>query len=214
MRLLRTLTSTAQRPSIYEIAASILTPTPPCRAAHTTLHTNLRSNQTQASGAIATQQRCIGGAAAAAQPQRQLSTSRQQHKGSITRPTSRDRGPASEETTQTDFNVLDVLGATPAPSTAVDACLWDGFHLNSGVKVTGGAGVLLVAGEAFAWRPWEAKGLSGAKWLLNDKGQWEVGDEAWGLLAVVWPKPGEFFCSLEMGMECGSWLICGSFFIE
>jgi len=65
--------------------------------------------------------------------------------------------------------------------------------LDNGVKVTGGDGVLLVAGEAFSWRPWEAgrkegegKGLR----LVNEKGQWDVGDEAWGLLGLVWPKPG------------------------
>lgn len=25
--------------------------------------------------------------------------------------------------------------------------------------------------------------------MLNSKGQWEVGEQAWGLLRVVWPKP-------------------------
>jgi hypothetical protein len=78
------------------------------------------------------------------------------------------------------------------------------------VKIVGGSGVLLVAGEAFGWRPWEAglvskageggevRGASGAgagkygagKRLVNDKGQWEVEDDAWGLLGLVWPKPG------------------------
>lgn len=103
------------------------------------------------------------------------------------KPSNHDRGPASTEDTQTDFGALNVLGGTPAPSTSIDACLWDGFHLDSGVKITGGTGVLLVAGEAFAWRPWEAKeGLR----LVNQKGQWDVEDEAWGLLELVWPKPG------------------------
>jgi NADH dehydrogenase [ubiquinone] 1 alpha subcomplex assembly factor 3 len=65
--------------------------------------------------------------------------------------------------------------------------------LDNGVKITGGDGVLLVAGEAYSWRPWEAKnGSNGGKGLrlVNDKGQWDVGDEAWGLLGLVWPKPG------------------------
>jgi len=103
------------------------------------------------------------------------------------------RGPASEEDTQTDFAILDVLGNTPAPSTSIDACIWDGFHLNSGVKVVGGAGVLLVGGEAFAWRPWAANKESGSAdtHLLNRRGQWEVGDDAWGLLRLMWPKPGK-----------------------
>ncbi|PQE34125.1 DUF498 domain protein [Rutstroemia sp. NJR-2017a WRK4] len=103
-------------------------------------------------------------------------------------PKSTYRGPASSETTQTDFSSLDVLGNTPAPSTSIDACLSDGFHLNSGVKVTGGDGVLLVGGEAFAWRPW--RGDVGNKGLVNEKGQWEVGERAWGLLGRVWPRPG------------------------
>jgi len=47
--------------------------------------------------------------------------------------------------------------------------------------------VLLVGGEAFAWCPWTGSG----KRLVNEKGQFEVEDEAWGLLGLVWPKPGE-----------------------
>lgn len=101
------------------------------------------------------------------------------------KPKTHDRGPPSSETTQTDFSALDVLGATPAPSTSIDACLWDGFHLNSGVKIVGGKGVLLAGGEAFAWRPWKEN--SG---FVNQKGQFEVDDEAWGVLALMWPKPG------------------------
>ncbi|PQE18938.1 DUF498 domain protein [Rutstroemia sp. NJR-2017a BVV2] len=107
-------------------------------------------------------------------------------------PKSTYRGPASSETTQTDFSSLDVLGNTPAPSTSIDACLTDGFHLNSGVKVTGGDGVLLVGGEAFAWRPWLGEGAAGSELglgLVNKKGQWEVGERAWGLLGCVWPRP-------------------------
>lgn len=54
----------------------------------------------------------------------------------------------------------------------------------------GGSGVLLVAGEAFAWRPWEARAQEGKVKIVNEKGQFEVEDEAWGLLGLVWPKPG------------------------
>ena len=75
------------------------------------------------------------------------------------------------------------------PSTSIDICHVDGFVLNSGVQVRGGSGVLLVGGEAFIWRPWEAKG---SMKLLNEKGQWEVPSEVWGLLGVVWPRPGRF----------------------
>jgi hypothetical protein len=83
-----------------------------------------------------------------------------------------------------------VLGNTPAPSTSIDACLWDGFHLNSGVKISGGSGVLLVAGEAFTWKPWEASSGEKKLSMVNEKGQFEVADDAWGLLELVWPKPG------------------------
>jgi NADH dehydrogenase [ubiquinone] 1 alpha subcomplex assembly factor 3 len=109
------------------------------------------------------------------------------------KPPSRERGPASEESTQTDFSSLDVLGSTPVPSTSIDACLWDGFHLNNGVKITNGAGVLLVNGESFAWRPWNANRGEGEdkRRLITEKGLWEAGDESWGVLALVWPKPGE-----------------------
>jgi NADH dehydrogenase [ubiquinone] 1 alpha subcomplex assembly factor 3 len=111
-------------------------------------------------------------------------------------PKSHDRGPPSTEDTQTDFGSLNVLGNTPAPSTSIDACLWDGFHLDSGVKITGGSGVLLVAGEAFSWRPWEAG--NGDFKLVNEKGQFDLEDEAWGLLSLVWPKPGEPSSSFKL----------------
>lgn len=106
------------------------------------------------------------------------------------KPTSHDRGPPSKEDTQTDFAALNVLGNIPAPTTAIDACLDSGFHLNSGVKVTGGDGVLLVGGEAFAWRPWKVNEGKRAD-MVNKKGQFEVDEQAWGLLGLVWPRPGE-----------------------
>lgn len=82
----------------------------------------------------------------------------------------------------------------PPPTTAIDACLSDGFHLDNGVKVSGGSGVMLVGGEAFGWQPWEAASPNAVgdkkAAMVNAKGQWEAGKEAWGLLEVVWPKPG------------------------
>ncbi|EKV07815.1 hypothetical protein PDIG_62550 [Penicillium digitatum PHI26] len=111
------------------------------------------------------------------------------------KPASRDRGPESKEDTQTNFDSLNVLGNIPAPSTAIDACLDSGFHLNNGVKLTNGDGLLLVGGEAFAWRPWKA--IEGAESdlvakdaMLNSKGQFELDESVWGLLNLVWPKPG------------------------
>jgi hypothetical protein len=113
------------------------------------------------------------------------------------KPQSHDRGPKSEEKTQTDFTELNVLGNLPTPATAVDACLDDGFHLDNGVKITKGDGVLLVAGEAFAWRPWQSlkqnaqDDVAAKTSMVNAKGQFEIPEDAWGLLSVVWPRPGE-----------------------
>lgn len=67
---------------------------------------------------------------------------------------SKDRGPASKEDTQTDFSVLDVLGGTANPSTSVDICMFDGFMLDSGLRIAEGDGVILTGSEAFVWRPW------------------------------------------------------------
>ncbi|KEY69004.1 hypothetical protein S7711_03310 [Stachybotrys chartarum IBT 7711] len=86
----------------------------------------------------------------------------------------------------TDFSQLDVLGNTPAPSTSVDVCMSDGFGLNSGITISDGDGALLVSGEAFKWRPWEAKG---SKELANKKGQFDLPAEAFGLFEVLWPRP-------------------------
>ncbi|KAK0658677.1 NADH dehydrogenase (ubiquinone) 1 alpha subcomplex assembly factor 3 [Lasiodiplodia hormozganensis] len=120
-------------------------------------------------------------------------------------PRSHDRGPPSAEETQTDFHKLDVLANMPAPTTAIDATFDDGFSLNSGLHVSN-AGVLLVAGDAFKWRPWirddqaaaaaADSGVEGgetkkkkADKLRDQRGMWECDQSAWGALEVVWPKP-------------------------
>lgn len=78
------------------------------------------------------------------------------------------------------------------------------------MKITGGTGVLLIAGEAFSWRPWEAvgsvrgqEGDGGGKVLrlVNEKGQWDVRDEAWGVLDLVWPKPDLLILGLGQDMR-------------
>jgi len=121
------------------------------------------------------------------------------------KPLTRDRGPPSSEQTQTDFAALNVLVGMPAPTAAVDACLDDGFHLDNGMKITDGDGVLLVGGEAFAWRPWNGDAHTGAlasggpgagredgersMGMINERGQFEIAEQAWGLFRVVWPRP-------------------------
>jgi NADH dehydrogenase [ubiquinone] 1 alpha subcomplex assembly factor 3 len=106
-------------------------------------------------------------------------------------PKSRDRGPKSNEDTQTDFSALDVLRNTVAPATSIDACTSDGFALNNQMRI---------GGEAFRWRPWLKNVGSGVREgeeemtgrLLNGKGQWSVEERAWGVLELCWPKPGAF----------------------
>jgi hypothetical protein len=113
---------------------------------------------------------------------------------------------------------MNVLGNMAPPSTAIDACLPDGFQLDNGIEIRGGGGVLLVHGEAFRWRPWEAgpetrtgaegkeqrrgSGMPGSNLMLNNKGQWEVDDAAWGLLECVWPKPGSLSRWWRSTREC------------
>ena len=111
------------------------------------------------------------------------------------KPTSPDRGPPSNEDTQTDFDNLDVLGSAAAPAAAIDATLDTGFDLSNGVKIRNGDALLLVGGEAFSWRPWKAiKGVANDRAakaaMVNAKGQFELPEEVWGLLSVVWPRPG------------------------
>ncbi|KAF2024052.1 hypothetical protein EK21DRAFT_79545 [Setomelanomma holmii] len=108
-------------------------------------------------------------------------------------PKTRDRGPKSNEDTQTDFRELDVLRNTVAPATSIDACTHDGFALNNQVRI-GGSGLLLIGGEAFRWWPWVKEGSLDSRGnmtgrLLNSKGQWEVQPESWGVLELVYPKP-------------------------
>ncbi|KAF1846176.1 uncharacterized protein K460DRAFT_367002 [Cucurbitaria berberidis CBS 394.84] len=116
-------------------------------------------------------------------------------------PKTRDRGPRSDEDTQTDFSALDVLRNTAAPATSIDACTSDGFALNNQMRITG-CGLILIGGEAFRWRPWlqesnkegtAAEGGAGddamTGRLLNAKNQWEVQESAWGVLELVYPKP-------------------------
>ena len=103
--------------------------------------------------------------------------------------------PVPDQAPETDFSRMDMLGSVPVPATSVDICMWDGFALNSGTKILDGSGALLVAGEAFAWRPWGAR-----KRLLNARGQWEVDPAALGILSLVWPRPGAFL-SLSLSLS-------------
>jgi len=106
-------------------------------------------------------------------------------------PISRDRGPASKEDTQTDFGKMDILGQMATPATSVDACTSDGFHLNNGIKTSGGSGVLLLDGEAFQWRPWANSQNPNARIgdLLSNVGIMSIPETGFGMLTMLYPKP-------------------------
>ena len=94
-----------------------------------------------------------------------------------------------------DISSLNLLGNIPPPATAVDECHDDGFLLDNRLRISHGSGALLVGGEAFAWRPWEI-----SAGLVNERGQFEVDALAWGLLSIVWPRPGEFVFPYDMSI--------------
>ncbi len=117
-------------------------------------------------------------------------------------PKSHDRGPTSEEDTQTDFGKMDIMSTSnaPQPATSIDACTGDGFHLNNGVKTSGGKGVLLVGGECFLWDPWSAvkstkstaattSSSPSQSDLLDARGTLHLPELAWSLLSLLHPKP-------------------------
>lgn len=110
-------------------------------------------------------------------------------------PTQRSKPAPRESHRPTDISELDVLGSAPIPSTNIEATLPGGFLLNSGLGIFDGAGALLVGGEAFAWKPWLAKGEEGEKEnamrLVNAKGQFDLPAEAFSALSLLWPRPGK-----------------------
>ena len=77
------------------------------------------------------------------------------------------------------------------PATSIDACVADGFHLNNGIKTSGGSGVLLLGGEAFTWRPWaNEKPTSRICGLLTESGMMDISKGgAWAVLDLLYPKP-------------------------
>ena len=130
------------------------------------------------------------------------------------KPLAHNKEQVPDQPPPTDFGAMDVLASAPVPSTAVEVCHGDGFQLNSGVRIEGGDGALLVGGEAFVWRPWESNAgtTTTTKRLVNAKGQWEVGAEVWGVLGMVWPRPGEFLLPFFRGVIIGmdTWLTEGN----
>lgn len=94
-----------------------------------------------------------------------------------------------EDTNRSEtLSSLDVLGSIPAPPSAVEATYIDGFLLNNGMRVYDG--VILLNNEVFQWRPALKGGLEESE--AKTRGMLELVEEAWGLLDVVYPKPGWF----------------------
>ncbi|KAK5197801.1 hypothetical protein LTR92_002046 [Exophiala xenobiotica] len=118
-------------------------------------------------------------------------------------PRSHDRGPHSEEDTQTDFSAMDILtsAGVATPATSIDACTHDGFYLNNGIQTHGGMGVLLLDGEAFVWTPWDTSsatasiasstgaGGGGFGSLLDRRGLLTIQPKSLGILGLIYPKP-------------------------
>ncbi|KAL7268599.1 hypothetical protein RUND412_008773 [Rhizina undulata] len=84
------------------------------------------------------------------------------------------------------FSEFDVLGSIPPPASAIETIYDDGFLFQSGIKVRGGDGVLLVNNEVFRWRP----AIKGSEVERKAKtGVLELDEDVWGLLDVIHPKP-------------------------
>lgn len=109
-------------------------------------------------------------------------------------PKTHDRGPVSEEETQTDFSKMDILANAGAvtPANSIDACTNDGFHLNNGQQTEGGLGLVLLDGEAFVWTPWDTSvgnSAEGFGRLLDKRGIINFPQSSLGVLELVYPKP-------------------------
>ena len=106
---------------------------------------------------------------------------------------------------------MNVLGNTANPSTSIDICHSDGFMLDSGLRISEGDGVILTGSEAFVWRPWMGRSEGGeggvvhgeqikktggktvgTGGVVNNMGQFELGEDALGVFGCLWPRPGMF----------------------
>ncbi|KXX79810.1 NADH dehydrogenase [ubiquinone] 1 alpha subcomplex assembly factor 3 [Madurella mycetomatis] len=96
------------------------------------------------------------------------------------RPLAHNREPVPDQPPPTDFGRMDVLGETPAPATAVKVCHRRWLLAAGRGRAVGGRG------RGAAWRGGEVVCVAagGRGW-----GQWEVGEEGFALLGVLWPRP-------------------------
>jgi len=88
------------------------------------------------------------------------------------------------------FSSLNVYGDILPPGSAIETIYDDGFIFSSGVRFFDGSGALMVQGEVFRWQPVERGGVEEEQALRT--GVLELGEEVWGALDVVAPKPGRY----------------------
>ena len=99
------------------------------------------------------------------------------------------------------FSDLDVLSGLPTPASAVDAVLPDGFLLNNGLEIRGD-GVFILHNDAFRWKaviPSSGDDDGEASKKAKKSGVLRLDEEVWGLLDVVYPKPGTLFHLVKYG---------------
>lgn len=97
--------------------------------------------------------------------------------------------PPNTEKGTTTWGNLDLLGGLAAPVFGIESAFDDGFAFSSGVKVEDGSGVFLWQNQCFKWRPAEKGSEVEARALKT--GVLELEDDVWGMLDVLYPKPGK-----------------------
>ena len=92
---------------------------------------------------------------------------------------------------------LDVLSGLPTPPSAVDSVFLDGFLLSDG-QVIRGDGVFLLSNDVLRWRAFLQNGeLEEAEAKAKKTSMLELPGESWGLLDVIFPKPGILSSPME-----------------
>ena len=88
--------------------------------------------------------------------------------------------PASTSTSAPGLSGLDLYNDLPNPINSIEALYDTHFLLTSGTRTAPGSGVFLLNDSVFSWTPA----------VTCKNGIVGFGRGAWGVLEVVWPKPG------------------------
>src|SRR5690606_19353467 len=118
---------------------------------------------------------------------------------------------------QAVLNDLNILGSLPPALANIDGVLPNGFIFGGSTNIVGERmGVIIIGGEVFRWYPFGIEGGEATK-VKTGRGDvedvakgakeaWEAAEElgrkksvlrleeaaVWGILDVIWPKPGKF----------------------